>query len=140
MTIYGSDYLFTGNDNLDLVNVSQANQVRAYLSENVSDEDVVFGSPALIWGLQTMKRSDFLTALVYNDKTRLNFINIDKTRFRNELSLDNTRFVILDPLAEKFAPLVLEGMDQWLLQFHQWPIVFSTEDISVFENPLFRTD
>ena len=87
-----------------------------------------------------MMRSDFLTALVYNDKTRLNFINIDRTRFRYELSLDNARFVVLDPLAEKFAPLVLEGMDQWLLQFHQWPIVFSTEDISVYENPLFRTD
>ena len=51
MTIYGSDYLFTGNDNLDLVNVSQANQVRAYLSENVTDEDIVFGSPALNMGV-----------------------------------------------------------------------------------------
>lgn len=137
MTTYGSDFLFTGNDKLNLVNESQANQIQSYLSEHVTKEDLVIGSPALIWGLPTMKRADFMTALAFNKETPKHFLKVDQSRYTYDLKLESAKFIILDPLAEEFAPLVLSGMDQWLIQINKWPIVFSTEDIKIFENPEF---
>ncbi len=48
-----------------------------------------------------------------------------------DLSLQNAKFVVIDPLAEEFAPLVLPGMDAWLDEFTagRW---FSRLEISRF--------
>jgi 4-amino-4-deoxy-L-arabinose transferase-like glycosyltransferase len=133
MITYNVDYIFTGNDDLGLVNVQHADQVRTFVSDNVNPGDLVLGSPALIWGLPTMNRADFMTALAWEGHKPKNFIEVTDDRFTHDVSLQKAKFVILDPLAEEFAVLVLPGMDAWLLEIHQWPVVFEAGDIKVYK-------
>jgi hypothetical protein len=42
--------------------------------------------------------------------------------------------VILDPLAEEFALKVLPGMDVWLEEIRQRPVVFESGQIKVYGN------
>jgi hypothetical protein len=114
------------------VNVQQADQVRTYVSANVGPGDLVLGSPALIWGLPTMNRADFMTALAWEGNKPKNFIEVTNDRFTQDVSLQKAKFVILDPLAEEFAVQVLPGMDAWLTEIHQWPVVFEAGDIKVY--------
>jgi hypothetical protein len=44
--------------------------------------------------------------------------------------------VILDPLARKFAILVIPGMGELIKQVEQWPLAFEAGDIQVYRNPL----
>jgi 4-amino-4-deoxy-L-arabinose transferase-like glycosyltransferase len=132
MTVYSTDYLFTGNDDLHLVNPNEAEAARTFINTRVEPGDLVLGSPPLIWGLSTMNRADFLAALAYSGHKPNNYIDVDKTRYVQNISLDNARFVILDPLAEEFAPKVLPGMQAWLEEIHTWPVVFESGDIRVY--------
>jgi len=132
MTVYSTDYLFTGNDDLHLINPIEAEAARTFINTRVNAGDLVLGSPPLIWGLSTMNRADFLAALAYTGQKPNNYIDVDKTRYVQNISLDNARFVILDPLAEEFAPKVLPGMQAWLDEIHTWPVVFESGDIRVY--------
>lgn len=133
MTVYSSDYLFTGNDDLMLVKPEDADKARSYVNAHIKPGDLVLGSPTLIWGLPTMNRADFLGALAYTGQKPNNYIDVDKTRFTRDISLDNARYVILDPLAEDFAPKVLPGMQSWLDEIHSWPVAYATGKIRVYE-------
>jgi len=133
ITTYNTNFLFTGDDDLRLVDVQDADQVRTFIAAHVTTDDLVLGSPVLIWGLPTMHRADFLTAIAYNRQVPENFIGMDKTRFTMDLSLHTAKYVILDPLAEEFAPIVIPDMDAWLDEIHQWPIVFEAGEIRVYE-------
>lgn len=133
MVTYKTDYIFTGNDDLRLVEVNSANQVREFLSTHTTPDDLVIGSPVLIWGLPTMNRADFLAALAYNGYKPNNYIDVDKMRYRNELTMERATFIVLDPLAEEFAPLVLPGMNLWLEKIHTWPVVFEAGNIRVYQ-------
>ncbi len=134
MVTYQTDYIFTGNDDLRLVDANAADRIRMFLSENAEPEDLVIGSPVLIWGLPTMNRADFLAALAYNDYKPTNYIDVEKNRYAHPLELDKAAYVILDPLAEEFAPLVLPGMSVWLDEIHSWPVVFEADDIRVYQH------
>jgi 4-amino-4-deoxy-L-arabinose transferase-like glycosyltransferase len=133
MTVYSADYLFTGNDDLMLVKPDDADKARSYVNDNVKPGDLVLGSPTLIWGLSTMNRADFLGALAYTGQKPNNYIDVEKSRYSENISLDNARFVILDPLAEEFAPKVLPGMQHWLDEIHTWPMVFEAGTIRVYK-------
>jgi 4-amino-4-deoxy-L-arabinose transferase-like glycosyltransferase len=132
MTVYSSDYLFTGNDDLMLIKPKDADKAREYVNANTTPDDLVLGSPTLIWGLSTMNRADFLGALAYTGQKPNNYIDVDKARYTRNISLDNARFVIMDPLAEEFAPKVLPGMQTWLDEIHTWPVVFEAGKIRVY--------
>jgi 4-amino-4-deoxy-L-arabinose transferase-like glycosyltransferase len=132
MTVYSTDYLFTGNDDLHLINSQDAEAARTFINSRVKPGELVLGSPPLIWGLSTMNRADFLAALAYTGQKPNNYIDVDQTRYVQNISLDNARFVILDPLAEEFAPKVLPGMQSWLDEIHTWPVVFESGDIRVY--------
>lgn len=133
LTVYSTDYLFTGNDDLRLVKVDDAEKAREYVNARVQAGDLVLGSPTLIWGLPTMNRADYLGALAYTGQKPNNYIDVDKSRFTQNISLDSARFVLLDPLAEEFAPKVLPGMQAWLDKIHTWPLVFEAGEIRVYE-------
>ncbi|GAP21838.1 ArnT family glycosyltransferase [Leptolinea tardivitalis] len=132
ITTYNSNYIFTGNDDLRLLEVKPAENVRAFISAHVSPGDLVLGSPAILWGLPTMNRADFLAALAYIGQKPQNYITVDRQRYTNDISLEKAKFVILDPLAEEFAPLVLPGMDGFLLEIHKMPAVFTSGNITVY--------
>jgi hypothetical protein len=132
ITTYNTNFLFTGNDDLHLADAQPADQVRAYIASHVTKDDLVMGSPVFIWGLSTMHRADFLAALAFNGQKPQNYINVEKTRFTDDLTLQKAKFVILDPLAEKFAPRVLPGMDARLAEIHRWPVVFESGEIKVY--------
>jgi hypothetical protein len=134
MTTYNTNFLFTANDDLYLVDAKSAEEVRAYVAAHVTADDLVLGSPVLIWGLPTMGRADFLAALAYSGQKPQNLINVDKARFTTNLSLRKAKFVILDPLAEEFALKVLPGMDVWLEEIRQRPVVFESGQIKVYGN------
>ncbi len=133
MVTYKTDYIFTGNDDLRLVDVNSADQVREFLSSHADMDDLVVGSPTLIWGLPTMHRADFLAALAYNGYRPNNYIVVDRERYAYDLELANAEYVVVDPLAEEFAPLVLPGMERWLDEIHTWPVVFEAGDIRVYQ-------
>ncbi|NMB53826.1 MAG: hypothetical protein GYA15_03920 [Leptolinea sp.] len=135
MINYGVDHIFTGSNDLRLVDPRSAEEVQAYITSQAASDDLVIGSPVLIWGLPTMNRADFLAALAFNDHTPPNYIIVDKERYTNELTLKKAAYVILDPLAEEFAPLVLPGMSEWLEEIHRWPVVFAAGDIRVYRRP-----
>ena len=132
MVTYNSDYLFTGNDDLLLVNSQDATRVQEYIATHSKSNDQVIGSPVLLWGFPTMNRADFLTALAFNGYLPHNYPPVEDQRFSTAISLDSVRFVILDPLAEEFAPKVLPGMQAWLDDIHTWPIVFESGDIRIY--------
>jgi hypothetical protein len=132
MTVYSVDYLFTGNDDLQLVKPEDADKARAFINAQVEPGELVLGSPSMIWGLKTMNRADFLGALAYTGEQPNNYIYVDKARYTQDISLDAARFVVLDPLAEEFAPKVLPGMQSWLDKIHTWPVVFESGDIRVY--------
>jgi hypothetical protein len=132
MTVYSVDYLFTGNDDLLLAKPEDADKARAFINARVEPGELVLGSPSLIWGLKTMNRADFLGALAYTGEKPNNYIYVDKARYTKVISLHAARFVILDPLAEEFAPKVLPGMQTWLDELHTWPVVFEAGDIRVY--------
>jgi hypothetical protein len=133
MTVYSSDYLFTGNDDLMLVKPKDADKARSYVNAHIEPGDLVLGSPTLTWGLSTMNRADFLGALAYTGQKPNNYIDVDKTRYTRDISLNNARYVILDPLAEEFAPKVLPGMQPWLDEILLWPVVYEAGKIRVYE-------
>jgi hypothetical protein len=132
MSILGINYIFTGNDDLRLTDVRPAEEARVYIATHVKSDELVVGSPVLIWGLPTMARADFMTALACTGQTPQNFINVEINRCQYDLSLTEAEYVILDPLAEEFAPRVLPGMDTWLEEIHGWPVVFQAGDIRVY--------
>jgi hypothetical protein len=132
MTVYSVDYLFTGNDDLMLAKPEDAEKARTFINARVEPGDLVLGSPTLIWGLKTMNRADFLGALAYTGQKPNNYIDVEPSRYTQDISLDTARFVILDPLAEKFAPKVLPGMQAWLDEIHTWSVVFESGDIRVY--------
>ncbi len=133
MVTYNANYLFTGNDDLSLVNALDASKVQEYIAAHSGADDLIIGSPALLWDFPSMNRADFLTALAYNGYQSKNYPPVEKTRFQNAISINNARFVILDPLAEEFAPKVLPGMQSWLDEIHSWPVVFEVGEIRVYE-------
>ena len=132
MITFGTDYIFTGNDDLRLVKVQPADDVRAFISTHAAPDDLVMGSPVLIWGMPTMNRADFLAALAFNGNKPNNYIDVDRTRYQTNLTLEDADYIILDPLAEEFAPQVLPGMKSWLDEIHRWPVVFESGDIKVY--------
>ncbi|BCY16522.1 hypothetical protein hrd7_03710 [Leptolinea sp. HRD-7] len=133
MVAYNADYLFTGNDDLLLVKAQDASRVQEFISSHIAPNDRVIGSPALLWGFPSMNRADFLTALSFDGYQPTNYPPVDSRRFKNAISLNNARYVILDPLAEEFAPKVLPGMQAWLDKIHTWPVVFEAGEIRVYE-------
>jgi 4-amino-4-deoxy-L-arabinose transferase-like glycosyltransferase len=132
MTTYNTNFLFTGDNELYLVDAESADEVRTYVAAHVNPDDLVLDSPVLIWGLPTKYRADFLTALAYTRQKQQTNIGLEKARFTMDLSLQKAKFVILDPLAEEFAPKVVPGMDKWLEEIHQWPVVFQAGQIKVY--------
>lgn len=135
MTHYGTNLLFIDPNNLYLADPQAAGRVRAYVNANITSNDLVIGSPVLVWGLSTMHRADFMTVLANTKERQQNYLNVDDSRFVFNHSIENVKYVILDPLAEEFAPKVLSGMDNILIEIYTWPEVYEAGEIKVYLNP-----
>jgi len=138
MFTFNTPYLFTGRDDLYLVNASDAEEARAYLKYHLTGDDLVLGSPALIWGLPG-KNADFMTALhepLTSSGNKSAFTSLSPDRIIYKSEYPQAAYIIFDKLALEFAPLVLPGMDHLIEDVQtNWQPVFRAGEIVIYQKP-----
>ena len=131
-SVFGNYFIFSGNDNLDLTSEKDAVQVINYLRPLTKMNDLVLASPQIAWAVPVFG-ADYASIIVYQNKSGEFYI--PRSMFVRPLTLEDTSYAILDPLARDFAPLVLTGMNELIRQIEQWPLAFQAGDIEVYRNP-----
>ena len=127
---YGMQTLFTGNDDLNLTSAQDADRVLAYLRQHTSADDLVVASPQIVWGVSAQK-SDFY----YLPESHLGSVDWLTGRYAYPVSLQRAAYVVLDPLARDFAPLVLPNMHAVIDEVEAWPLAFQAGPLSVYQQP-----
>jgi len=135
-SIYGTYFIFTGNDDLSLTAEKDVNQVVDYLRGRVTDDDLILASHQIVWAVPTSRQSDWAITLVYEGKDAGYQPRFPKSRFAYDCSLQESAYVILDPLARGLATQLLPDMKGLVQQVEQWPMVFRAGDLEVYKNPL----
>ncbi len=108
-------------------------QVVAYLRQHASPDDLVLASPQIAWAVPAFG-VDFGALDVY-ENTNGQYI-FPSSLFIRPITLDDTAYAILDPLARDFAPLVLPGMEGVIKEVEGWPVVLKAGEIEVYKRPL----
>jgi len=134
-SVYGNYFIFTGNDDLTLSAEKDVNQVVDYLRVHAKPDDLILASPQIAWAVPA-HGAEFPMTFLYDGNDLGYQANLPGFRFAYSCSLKNATYVILDPLARKFAILVIPGMGELIKQVEQWPLAFEAGDIQVYRNPL----
>jgi hypothetical protein len=131
-SLSGYYFIFTGNDELNLTPEKDAVQVVDYLSQHADQGDLVLASPQIAWAVPGFG-VDYAGIIFYENKLGDPFIK--RSMFVRPVTLQDTSYAILDPLAREFAPLVLPGMDDLIVEIERWPLAFQAGDLEVYRNP-----
>ena len=134
-SVYGNYFIFTGNDDLSLSAEEDVNQVIDFLRSHTTADDLVVASPQIAWAVPSRK-ADFPLALAYDGKNAGAQPDLPHSRFAYSCSLQQSAYVILDPLARDFATKVLPDMSALIEQVERWQLVFRAGDLEVYKNPL----
>jgi hypothetical protein len=92
----------------------------------------VLASPQIVWAVPAFG-VDYAGIIYYENKSGDS--TFPHSMFIRPVTLEETTYAILDPLAREFAPLVLSGMDDLIHNIDQWPLAFQAGDIEVYRNP-----
>ncbi len=131
---YGSEFLFTGNDDLSLSPEENINHIVNYLRNTVGPDDLTLASPQIAWAVPG-KKADFMQAMIVEGKYPTDWAQIVEGRLAYDCRLQSSTFVILDPLARDFAVRAVPGMAEVIKEVETWPLVFSSGRVDVYRNP-----
>jgi hypothetical protein len=117
------------------VNVPDGITVINYINDKVKNDDLVIASPALAWALQA-NAADFQMSLAYLGQETLHFpSDIPPDRFSYAADYHDAAYVIIDPIWTNWAAVNMEGVAVMVSDVSNWPMVFSSGEISVYQNP-----
>ncbi len=131
-SISGAYFIFTGNDEMSMTPEQDAIQVVAYLRQHTQPKDMIVASPQLAWAVPG-SGVDYWALTTYENASGQSLY--PRTIFDRPITLSDTTYAILDPLARDFAPLVLPGMNDVIRQVESWPKVFQAGEVDVYRNP-----
>lgn len=80
--------------------------------------------------------ADFQIALAFEGKQTEHFpMDIPLNRFAYAANLESARFVIIDPIWRNWAAVAMPEVGNMIAQVEKWPLVYRTDEISIFRNP-----
>jgi 4-amino-4-deoxy-L-arabinose transferase-like glycosyltransferase len=119
-----------------LVNPQSARAVAAFLNAHSSSDQVVIASPAVAWLLEA-RATDFQQALAADGQATIHFpIDIPENRFVFDPRYEQASFVAIDGLWRNWAGLQIPSVARMMAVVEGWPMVFTSGDIIVYQNPL----
>lgn len=133
---YETYFIFTGNDDLSFTSVNDAENIINFIKDHSSRDDLVLASPQIAWASPTSRAAEFPMAIMAEDRS-MDASNQDiALRYAYDCSLENARYVILDPLARDFAVQVLPEIQTIIDQVQtSWIKVAASGKIDLYENP-----
>lgn len=118
-----------------LIDAADARAVTDYVNQHSLPDDYVLTSPALAWRLNT-RTADFQMAIAATGQATPHLPNnIPPARFVFDPRHTNARYVIIDPLWNRWAVIHVPQVTQIMDDVQTWPLVFSAGEITVYENP-----
>lgn len=119
-----------------LVNPEDALIVTEYVNQHVKPQDIVIASPHIAWRIKA-KAADFEQLLAYHGLPSVNYSKgIPKERFTFAPSLENAKFVIVDPMLENWAIDSMPDLnDYYATVTGSWKLILKQGKIRLYLNP-----
>lgn len=119
-----------------LVNPRDALIVTEYVNQHVKPQDIVIASPHIAWRIKA-KATDFEQLLAYHGLPSVNYYKgIPKERFTFAPSLENAKFVIVDPMLENWAIYSMPDLnDYYATVTGSWKLILEQGKIRLYLNP-----
>jgi hypothetical protein len=134
-SVYGSYFIFSGDNDLTLSPASDVDQVNTFLRKDMQPDDLIFASTQILWSLPGRK-ADPVASIYFDDPINAKNLNpLGRERFAYSQSIQSSKYVVLDPLAKEFSPRAVVGFDAILEKVEKWPMVFKSGNIEVYKNP-----
>ncbi|MEM8861243.1 MAG: glycosyltransferase family 39 protein [Chloroflexota bacterium] len=119
-----------------LLNAADAIVATDFVNNNLDQGDVVLASPGLAWRIDG-KVADFQMALAAEGIGTPHLpADLPSERFEFDPTFENARYVVEDNLWRNWAYFHIPELVEKREIFQQWPIVFQSGEITVFENPI----
>ena len=115
-----------------LVNPQDARGAAEYVNANTGADDLVIGSPGLVWQLEA-NTADLQMPLAYQGMAGPHMpADIPLTRFSYEVDYGAARFVIVDNLWYNWGMHHIPGLTQVLDDLQTWSVVFESGSVRVY--------
>jgi hypothetical protein len=118
-----------------LIDPASARDVAVYINAQVEPDDVVIASPALAWLLQA-NVADFQMSIASTGQATAHIpAGLPADRFAFDADYHHARFVVVDNLWRNWAVHNIAGIAEMMQTVAQWPLVFESGEIEVYQNP-----
>ncbi len=118
-----------------LIDPSEARAVSDFVNTQAAPTDLVIGSPASVWSLQT-EVADFQVALAATGRSALTIPgNLPPDRFAFDPRYTRAKFVIVDRIWRNWAALNMPDLAVMLNDVQTWPLAFQSGEMKVYRNP-----
>jgi len=117
-----------------LIEANAAQETAEFLNAHLQPDDLIIASPALAWMINGQVADFQLAALASGYETP--HIPADLPAERQLFTADyrQARFVVIDQLWHNWAQFNVPGVAQIMADVAQWPLVFESGNIQVYEN------
>ena len=117
-----------------LLPAADVEAVTAFVNERIQPEDLVIGSPTVVW-MVNGRSADFQMMVAADGVATPHLpANLPPDRWAFDPTIQQAKFVIVDPLWRRWAVPHVPGVVDTLKELETWPIVFESGEIQVFEN------
>jgi 4-amino-4-deoxy-L-arabinose transferase-like glycosyltransferase len=136
-SVYGGYVIFTGENDLTLAQERDVEAVNAFLRGAASPDDLIVGPSHILWSVPGRK-TELATTLLFQKGHEEDIETLGSERFAYPQALENARFVILHPLTRKLTVRLYQDLDEVIAKVEQWPLVYQSGEIEVYENPTVK--
>jgi 4-amino-4-deoxy-L-arabinose transferase-like glycosyltransferase len=126
---------FTTRIDRFLIDPGDARRVAEYVNERIGSDDAVLATPAIAWLIHGRAVDVQVLAAAGGVATAHLPGNVPATRFAFPMSLDATRFAIVDDLWQSWIVHFVPGADKMLVEVEAWPRVCRAGPLRVYRNP-----
>lgn len=122
-----------------LTNAEAATDIAEFINANTSSNDLVIGSVPYLWMLDT-RVSDYQISAAWDGLETPHLpLDIPRERFAFDPSFDQAKYVIVDNLWRFWGNVHVEGLtDLYAKLGPEWPLVYQSQDVQVYQNPDYR--
>jgi 4-amino-4-deoxy-L-arabinose transferase-like glycosyltransferase len=118
-----------------LISGVDAEQAATYVNTHVSSDNRVIASPGVAW-LIDAPVADFQMAVAVDGQYTPHLpADLPASRYAFDARFANARFVIVDNLWRNWAAPNIPAVAAMLREIEEWPLVFESGEIQVYENP-----
>ena len=117
-----------------LIEANAAQETADFLNAHIQPEDLVIASPTLAWMINGRVADFQLAALASGNETPHIPTDLPAERQLFDADYQQARFVVIDQLWHNWAQFNVPGVAQIMAEVAQWPLVFESGNVQVYEN------